>query len=80
MLQKKGVVFRPLTEADLMAKYHNDQEYVSLVIADCVSKKRFKEDELTMDKKRRKYWVTRRSQRYTRRYQVFTTTTSTACQ
>jgi hypothetical protein len=56
--QEKGRVYRPLTESDLLVKYHQDKEYVERVKEDCVLKRRMSVDPLAShDPSKNRYWI-----------------------
>ncbi len=45
-LTQKQAQYRPVMEADLMTKYHNDAAYVKLVMEDCMRRGRYTNDTL----------------------------------
>jgi len=56
--QRAKAKFRPLTEEDMVVKFHGDRDYVELVKADAIQKKRWRKDALVPnDPKKYKYWI-----------------------
>jgi hypothetical protein len=56
--QAKGRVYRPLTDLDLLVKYHQDKEYVERVKEDCILKRRMSVDPLAPhDQSKTRYWI-----------------------
>jgi hypothetical protein len=59
MEQIKSKSLKPLTEMDLLTKFHNDSAYVALVIEDAKLKRRWAPDPLCPhDSTKNRYWIT----------------------
>lgn len=51
-------MYRPMTTADLLRKFHGDEDYVERVKEDCVAKKQMTKDPLAPhDESKHKYWI-----------------------